>query len=200
VPQPTILLLSPARLNGPRGRLLLRPEADVELARRLQSPGGAPLSEVFSFVSGLYFRGKAAYAEAFGNSGSEAPAAFVMTAGGGLCPLKERVDSHRLARWANVSIHEDNPHFTAPLYRHASELAKAHDAKTRFVLLGSVATKKYVTPLLDVFGERLLFPREFLGRGDMSRGALLLRAVRERRELEYCPVLPMDEVADESNV
>jgi hypothetical protein len=42
--------------------------------------------------------------------------------------------------------------------------------------------------LLEVFGERLLFPRDFLGRGDMSRGSLLLRAVREQRELDYAPV------------
>lgn len=187
------MLLSPARLNGQRGRLLLRPEADFELARRLRSPGGAPLAEVFSFVSGLYFRGKAAYAAAFASSQNERPAAFVMTAGGGLCPLNESVDVQRLTRWADVAIGENNPHFTAPLYRHASELASAHGANARFVLLGSVATKKYVTPLLEVFGERLLFPREFLGRGDMSRGALLLRAVRERRELEYGPVLRSDD-------
>ena len=56
------------------------------------------------------------------------------------------------------------------------------------VLLGSVATGKYVDVLLDVVGERLLFPTDFVGRGDMSRGALLLRAVRERVELAYEPV------------
>ena len=56
------------------------------------------------------------------------------------------------------------------------------------VLLGSVATGKYVDVLLDALGDRLVFPIEFLGRGDMSRGALLFRAVREARELEYAPV------------
>jgi hypothetical protein len=56
------------------------------------------------------------------------------------------------------------------------------------VLLGSVATGKYVDVLLEFMGERLLFPREFVGRGDMSRGALLLRAVREGKELAYEPV------------
>jgi hypothetical protein len=187
------MLLSPARLDGQRGRLLLRSEANFELARRLRSGSGAPIAEVFSFVSGLYFRGKADYANAFAQSGNAGPGAFVMTAGGGLCPLDESVDIHRLARWSEVSIREDNPHFTAPLYRHASELAQAHDTSSRFVLLGSVATKKYVAPLLDVFGERLLFPTEFLGRGDMSRGAMLLRAVRERRELDYGPVMLLGE-------
>src|SRR6185295_18728316 len=56
------------------------------------------------------------------------------------------------------------------------------------VLLGSIATGKYVDVLLDVVGERLLFPTEFVGRGDMSRGALLLRAARSEVELGYAPV------------
>lgn len=182
------MLISPVRLNGERGRLLLNDEAEFPLARELRSQRGAPLGTVFSFVSGLYFRGKASYATAFARSHAGEPAAFVMSAGGGLCSLDEHVDVERLRGWARVAIHEDNPHFTAPLYRHVSELERKHDAATRFVLLGSVATKKYVAPLLDVLGERLLFPREFLGRGDMSRGSLLLQAVRAGRELEYVPV------------
>src|SRR5438477_13153763 len=56
------------------------------------------------------------------------------------------------------------------------------------VLLGSIATPKYVEPLLGIFGERLLFPSEFVGRGDMSRGGLLLRCLREQVELKYVPV------------
>jgi hypothetical protein len=42
--------------------------------------------------------------------------------------------------------------------------------------------------LLAVLGERLHFPAEFVGRGDMSRGGLLLRAVRAGVELAYLPV------------
>ena len=56
------------------------------------------------------------------------------------------------------------------------------------VLLGSIATAKYVEPLLAIFGERLLFPSAFVGRGDMSRGGLMLRSVREDAELAYEPV------------
>jgi hypothetical protein len=56
------------------------------------------------------------------------------------------------------------------------------------VLLGSIATGKYVDVLLEVIGERLLFPTDFVGRGDMSRGALLLRAARDGKELIYEPV------------
>jgi hypothetical protein len=182
------MLLSPAKLAGKRGQTLLNPEADFPLARALRSPAGAPLGSAFSFVSGLYFRGKAAYAREFGRTQNGLPAALVMTAGGGLCPLDEPVTLERLRGWATVTVHEDNPHFTAPLFRHAVGLLDAHDEATRFVLLGSVASKKYVAPLLEIFGDRLLFPSDFIGRGDMSRGALLLRAVRDRRELAYAPV------------
>lgn len=181
----SVMLLSPVRLSGERGRLLLREGSETPLARALRSAGGAPLGEVFSFVSGLYFRGKAAYARRFAHAPRGAAAAFVMCAGGGLCSLDERVDLERLRGWARVAIREDNPHFTAPLYRQASELLQSRGERARYVLLGSVATNKYVTPLLDVFGERLWFPRDFLGRGDMSRGSLLLRAVKDNRELEY---------------
>jgi hypothetical protein len=182
------MLLSPARLGGKRGRTLFNPEANFPLARALRSPAGAPLGSVFTFVSGLYFRGKSAYARAFSRANNGLPAALVMTAGGGLCPLDEPVTLERLRGWATVTVHEDNPHFTAPLFRHAAELLDAHDGSTRFVLLGSVASKKYVAPLLEIFGDRLLFPSDFIGLGDMSRGALLLKAVRDQRELDYAPV------------
>lgn len=182
------MLLSPAKLSGQRGRSLLRSEAAFPLAKRLRSREGAPLAEVFSFVSALYFRGKVSYARAFAASADGSPAAFVMTAGGGLCGLDEPVGLERLRGWASVSIDAANPHFTVPLLRQTSALLDAHGPTTRFVLLGSIASDKYVTPLLEIFGARLLFPSEFLGRGDMSRGALLLKAVREGRELEYAEV------------
>jgi hypothetical protein len=181
-------LLSPARLDGERARVLTRPEAEFPLAKALRSPAGAPLGEVFAFLSGLYFRGKAAYAREFGRGANGSPAALVITAGGGLLPLDENVTLDRLRGWARVAVHEDNPHFTAPLLRHASELLDAQGEETRFVLLGSIATNKYVAPLLEVFGERLFFPSEFVGRGDMSRGSLLLRSARDRRELSYLPL------------
>jgi hypothetical protein len=184
----TVMLLSPAKLAGRRGQLLFNPQAQFPLARRLRSAEGAALGEVFSFVSGLYFRGKASYARQFARTHNGLPPALVISAGGGLCELDQLVTLERLRGWASVAIHEDNPHFTAPLYRHATELLERHDAATRFVLLGSVASNKYAVPLLDIFGDRLLFPREFAGRGDMSRGALLLRAVREQLELDYEPL------------
>jgi hypothetical protein len=180
-------LLSPAKLGGQRGLMLVNPAAEFALARELRSPEGAPIASVFSFISGLYFRGKEAYARRFGRARSGLLGAHVLTAGGGLLPLDERVTLARLRGWSKVAIREDNPHFTAPLLRHASGLLDAHEASARFVLLGSVATNKYMHPLREVFGDRLLVPREFVGLGDMARGSLLLRAVREERELEYSP-------------
>ncbi len=38
-----------------------------------------------------------------------------------------------------------------------------------------------------MFGERLAYPLDFAGRGDMSRGALLLRCVAAGSELAYAP-------------
>ena len=49
--------------------------------------------------------------------------------------------------------------------------------------------RKYVTVLTAIFGDRLLFPIDFVGRGDMSRGGLLLRQAREGVELAYVPVI-----------
>ena len=182
------MLLSPANLGGKRGQQILNPKSEFALARALRSAGGAPLGDVFAFVSSLYFRGKREYQAAFARPPSGLLGGYVMTAGGGLCGLDELVTWERIARWAAVSIHEQNAHFTAPLIRHASALLEAADSDTHFVLLGSVATNKYVAPLLDVFGERLLYPTQFAGLGDMSRGSLLLSAVRDRRELSYAPI------------
>ena len=184
----TFFLISPANLSGKRGQLLFDPQAKVQVGARLRSPAGAPLGEVFSFVSGLYFRGKMAYAERFGQAPEGLGAARVMTAGGGLCTLGEPVTLARLEAWRQVIVSENNPHFTAPLVRHVCELADSLGPDARFVLLGSVASHKYVAPLHEALGPRLLFPTKLAGLGDMSRGSLLLRAVRDGVELDYAPV------------
>jgi hypothetical protein len=186
-PSTTIFLLSPANLGGQRARTLLNPTARFPLAQHLRTEG-ATIADAFSFVSGLYFRGKVAYARRFGRAPEGNAAALVMTAGGGLCPLDEVITVERLQRWAGVAIHHANDHFTAPMIRHAHELLDVHDEQARFVLLGSVATQKYVRPLLEVFGDRLLFPADFAGRGDMARGSLMLRAADAGRELAYVEV------------
>jgi len=78
-----------------------------------------------------------------------------------------------------------NDKYRGPLDRDANELSDRVGTDCQIVLLGSIATPKYVQPLLDVFGERLLFPAEFVGRGDMSRGGLMLRCVSSGVELAY---------------
>ncbi len=163
-------------------------QARFDLAERLRTPEGAPLGDVFSFLSGLYFRGKLAYAREFARPPEGAVGVLVITASAGLWPADEPVNLNDLRRFARVAIDASEPRYRRPLARASRELAQRAD-ECEIVLLGSIASGKYVDILGKVFGERLLFPSEFVGRGDMSRGGLLLRRVREGRELEYRPVL-----------
>jgi len=183
-----VFLLSPASSSGLRARLVLNERATFDLAVRLRGPDGAPLGEVFSFLSGLYFRGKLTYARAFAAPPPGALGFLVITPNEGLLPPDEPVTLARLKRFARVPIDADEPRYRRPLVRHARALAERLGPETEVVLLGSIATGKYVDLLGRVFGDRLRFPGDFVGRGDMSRGGLLLRCSREGRELEYRPV------------
>jgi hypothetical protein len=184
-----IFLLSPARCDGRRAQVLLNPAATFDLAERVRSSRGAPIGEVFSFMSGLYFRGKLAYARAFGRRHNGAESSFVITTDRGLISVDQHVVRDDLLAFATVDIAAAGEQYTAPLRRDVAALAETIDPTTSVVLLGSIATGKYADLLTQVFGERLLFPSEFVGRGDMSRGGLLLQCVREGRELAYQPVL-----------
>jgi hypothetical protein len=181
-------LLSPAHCGGERASLVLSSRAGFELALRLRTSGGAPLGEVFSFLSGLYFRGKLTYAQAFASPPAGMPGVYVITPTDGLELAETPVDVKRLRRFASVDIHADDPRYRRPLLRHARHLADAIGPGGEVVLLGSIATGKYLDPLLEVLGERLRFPSAFVGRGDMSRGGLLLRQARARIELDYIAV------------
>jgi hypothetical protein len=181
-----IFLLSPAHCGGKRATILLNEHAAFPLAQRLRSPAGATLGEAFSFLSGLYFRGKLAYADRFARPPVGYVGVQVITTDRGLLTPQTPVSSRDLREFGTVDIRADHPGYREPLARDLARLSQAADADV--VLLGSVATGKYVDVLLEVMGERLLFPRDFVGRGDMSRGALLLKAVREGRELSYEPV------------
>ncbi len=182
----TIYLLSPANTAGARAKLLLREQASFALARQLRS--GAELGEVFSFLSGLYFRGKLAYARHFHAAPPAAPGALVITAGRGLLPPETPITTAELRAMADVAIEAANQAYRIPLQLDARKLARSIPAATRIVLLGSIATPKYIEPLLEVWGERLLFPAEFVGRGDMSRGGLLLRHTDTGVPLTCIPV------------
>lgn len=179
-----VFLLSPARCDGKRATLLLRPQAAFPLAVRIRDPEGAELGEVFSFLSGLYFRGKLAYARAFASG----PSVFVITTDRGLMTPEDRVRRDDLLEFANVDIAHGGERYLSPLRRDSAKLRADLDGSASIILLGSIATNKYVETLLGVFGERLVFPVDFVGRGDMSRGGLMLRRAREGRELEYVPV------------
>lgn len=183
-----IFLLSPARCDGKRAELLFNPRAQFDLARRLRSPEGAPLGEVFSFLSGLYFRAKLQYASAFGARVSGALASFVITADRGMVPPETRVTLEDMRAMAAVDVDARNPLYRGPLERDALRLREALPPDAEVVLLGSVASRKYIDPLGAILGDRLLFPEDFAGRGDMSRGGLLLRCVRAGQELTYVPV------------
>jgi hypothetical protein len=175
----TVFLLSPASCAGTRAQLLLKSQTSPLTARLAN--GGAPLGEVFAFMSSLYFRGKLAYATTFGRG-------FVIAPGRGLLPPDLLIRVADLQQMALVPVDESEPAFRDPLVRDATALHRGMAADDRVVLLGSVATDKYVGPLLDVFGERLLFPTTFAGRGDMSRGGLLLRCARTGTPLDCVPV------------
>lgn len=99
----TIFLLSPARCDGRRAKILLNRDATFELATRIRS-GGAPIGEVFSFLSGLYFRGKLAYARAFGRRKLGAPSHFVITTNCGLLAPDMTVTHDDLLAFADVDI------------------------------------------------------------------------------------------------
>jgi hypothetical protein len=182
-----IFLLSPANASGLRAKMILSDHAQFELAVRLRG-GGLPLGELFSFISGLYFRGKLAYAQAFGSSASGQPGSFVITAGGGLLPPDTPITIERLRELASVPIEVHEARYRQPLERDARKLLTKIGTNAQVVLLGSVATPKYVEPLLEIFGKRLMFPAEFAGRGDMSRGGLMLRCARAGEQLTYVPV------------
>jgi hypothetical protein len=177
-----VFLLSPAHCGGKRAQLLFREGAEFDLARRVRTRAGAPIGEVFSFLSGLYFRGKLAYANRFGPARGDA---WVITPGDGLVPIDQRVGLSDLVRYATVPVDAEEPRYRLPLLRDCERLAGAMSAEADVVFLGSLATPKYLTILVPTFAERLLVPTEFVGRGDMSRGALMLAAVRAERELDY---------------
>jgi hypothetical protein len=164
--------------------MLLDPRAAFDLAVRLREPDGAEIGEVFSFLSKLYFRGKLTYAKTFAVPES----IRVITADRGLVPSEMRLRRGDIERFCDIDISAGDERYLTPLRRDATALAAGISADTQVVLLGSIATGKYVETLLETFADRLVFPAEFVGRGDMSRGGLLLRSAREHHELEYVPV------------
>ena len=183
-----VFILSPARCDGERAKLLLGGTATFPLAVALRQRAGVEIGEVFSFLSALYFRGKLTYARTFASRLRTAPPILIVTTDRGLVPPETRITADDLVAFASVDIATGGERYLAPLRRDVAALAAAVRRATRIVLLGSIATGKYVDVLLESFGPRLVFPSAFVGRGDMSRGGLLLRHAREGVPLEYTAV------------
>jgi hypothetical protein len=183
-----VFLLSPAYAGGLRAKLIMSERAQFDLARRLRTENPPSLGEVFTFLSGLYFRGKLAYANAFAPARKRRSSVLVITPTRGLVPAAAPIRLVDLQEFAAVDIHEADPRYRAPLERDVKQLAKKLSPECQIVLLGSIATAKYVEVLLEHFGQRLCFPADFVGRGDMSRGGLLLRCAVDRSELSYISV------------
>jgi hypothetical protein len=188
-----VFLLSPAYCGGRRAGYLMRPGSQMALATRL-ADGTLTLGEAFAFMSGLYFRGKLAYATRFGRAingpASPVQSVHVITPTRGLVPPGSLVTTAILQEFAAVDVHADDARYRRPLDESCLHLREALPAETRVVLLGSIATGKYVDALTRIFGEQLHFPADFVGRGDMSRGGLMLRSVAAGVELEYTPLRP----------
>jgi hypothetical protein len=183
-----VFILSPAKTTGKRAQMLLSERATFDLAQRLRSPSGVTLGEAFSFMSGLYFRGKLAYATRFATASEEATGCYAITSDAGLLPCETWITRERLERFGATPIDPADERYRQPLEATARELRSRCPDHAEFVLLGSIATAKYVDVLHACLGEQLLFPREFIGRGDMSRGGLLLRSVEAGTELDYISV------------
>lgn len=183
-----IFLLSPASAAGRRAELLFGGRGAFPLAEHLRAGGELPLGEAFSFLSGLYFRGKLAYARAFAQPVPPLLGAYVITTNRGLLDPDERVSGADLRSFGTVPIDLADARYRAPLQHDAERIAAALPADGMVVLLGSIASGKYVDLLHQVFGDALRFPAEFVGRGDMSRGGLLLRCADAGTELEYVRV------------
>ncbi len=189
-----VFLLSPANCGGRRAKQVLSASARFALATELRSTRGARLGELFSFVSGLYFRGKLTYASRFADPPDRANpivggGVHVITPNAGLRSPETLITEAAVRAFASDEVDASNARYRRPLEASARALQAEIGPDCDVVLLGSIASPKYVEVLTGIFGERLRFPVEFVGRGDMSRGGLLLRHARSGVELEYAPVI-----------
>ena len=146
-----IFLISPANASGVRAKMLFNERSQFELALRIRK-SGAPLGEIYNFISGLYFCGKLTYAKNFLNPPAGVPGVHIITPAAGLVSPGTVVDLTDLRRISSADVDSGNRLYRTPLNRDARILLKILEPGTEVVLLGSIATSKYVEPLLEVFG------------------------------------------------
>jgi hypothetical protein len=193
LPPQRIFLLSPVNSAGKRARQVMSDAAQFTLALELRGPAGAQLGDVFSFCSALYFRGKVAYARRFARPPHTTDplvggGVLVITPNAGLLAADALVTRDVFRGFASEPIDAANAGYRVPLERDARTLLERVGPDCEVALLGSIASGKYVDVLLPIFGDRLLFPKDFIGRGDMRRGGLMLRSVDSGQELDYEPI------------
>jgi hypothetical protein len=181
-----IFLLSPANTSGIRAKQFVSPRASFEAALMYRSPDGVEIARAFAFMSSLYFRGKIGYAQHFAEPVAiDGCGVYVITPGFGLVAPDWRLTPERMKVMSRTPVDAATRNYRKPLERDAVLLAATIESDAQVILLGSVASGKYVDILWPIFQTRLRFPAAFAGLGDMSRGGLMLRAVRANRELEY---------------
>src|SRR5690606_4635059 len=179
-----VFILSPATTTGKRAEYLHNSDADFPLAVKLRA-GKATVEEAFSFLSGLYFRGKLAYAKHFAHAPAGVAPYYIVSSSRGLMSGKEHIDISVIEEFSRVPIDIKEQRYIRPLRRDLLALAPKLAPDDQVILLGSIATDKYVGPLVEIIGNRLHFPEDCRSRGDMSRGGLMLRAVAADHELAY---------------
>ncbi len=136
-----VFLLSPANCGGVRAKMVVSPRASFALAQRLRTSDGAQLGDVFSFVSGLYFRGKLAYARRFAAPPDPAEpvsagGVLVITPNAGLRAADAPVTLETFLTFATTAIDLSNDVYRRPLERGARALLDAVGADCEVVLLG----------------------------------------------------------------
>src|SRR4051794_34459452 len=128
-----VFILSPAKTSGERAKLIYNPRANFGLAQRLHAGEGVSLGEVFSFLSGLYFRGKLTYSKAFSRPPRGIPGVLVITSHRGLLPADVPVNMDELRAFSEIAIELTEERYVAPLVRDADLLAEVLGQKCRIV-------------------------------------------------------------------
>src|SRR4029077_16627023 len=147
-----VFLLSPANASGIKGQRLLGGASNCELAVRLRD-GGASLGEVYRFISSLYFRGKLEYSLRFQNPPGGIAGVQVIT-GSGLMLPETVINLKQLQEISAIPIDAKNSNYRLPLQKDLMRLREIAGS-VDVILLGSVATDKYIAPVQAVFGKSL---------------------------------------------
>jgi len=177
---PQTFLLSPADCGGPRAKRLLR--------RLKEDPVARPsLGDGFREISALYFRGKLDYARRFANPRPGQVPVWVITPSRGIRPVTDALDAKALGEFGAARIAENHQPYRQALDASLADLCDVLTDRDRVVFLGSLATRKYIDAL-GVLGRRVVAPHAFDGLGNMQRGSMLLRCVREGTEMAYRPL------------